>query len=418
MTPIKEETIPIDPRIVRNRFGTVLPDPENRRHSAPERSPGGQHMGEGSQRVSVLAAESTPGGKHIKAGSKLYSFKGGQIQPTAQELVQPAVPSFPHGHFQVNKPAAPSHPEGSTDSSLQVIEMIPCPIKREGLPIEVLGERHGLPPTDEEGDTPMSNTPSPTQEPATLPATITPQRKGTGPNTNTEGDTRMEGEKGKQGKPKDLPTPPPRKPTRTTDSEGKKGRLQEGEKYANEHPNAERVWERRNNTRKLGEREGIRENETMQNTVDSGADRHRCKNCGNRHSGAYWPECEECGKRHKPNEYSGRPKYRQYPPPPTTPYGVYDKLHRSICKFKDTERCSTCLGLHYGICRKTNTLTPPTPAQGTSPHATGSNSVPLPQVGKVTQQGERRPEKKEFEITITGPRIWALSECDTRRRAK
>ena len=81
VTPVEIETIPIDPRIVQNRFKTVSPDPEC--HAAPEMSPGGQHMGEGSQRVSVLAAEPTPGGKHIKAGSKVYSLKGGQIRPAA-----------------------------------------------------------------------------------------------------------------------------------------------------------------------------------------------------------------------------------------------------------------------------------------------------------------------------------------------
>ena len=101
VTPIEIETIPTDPRITQNRFGTVSLVPEYR-HAAPEMSPGGQHMGEGSQRVSILVAEPTPGGRHIKARSKLYSLKGGQIRPTAltnQELVQPAVPSFPHNHF-------------------------------------------------------------------------------------------------------------------------------------------------------------------------------------------------------------------------------------------------------------------------------------------------------------------------------
>ena len=39
--------------------------------------------------------------------------------------------------------------------------MIPCPIKRQGVPLEVLGERHGPPSkTDEEGHTPMRNAPS------------------------------------------------------------------------------------------------------------------------------------------------------------------------------------------------------------------------------------------------------------------
>ena len=156
MTPIEIETIPTDPRIIRNRFGTVSPDPEERHHAAPEMSPRGQYMGEGSQRVSVLAAELTPGGKHIEAGSKVFSIKGGQIRPAAQKPAQPAIPVFLDGHFQANKPATPSLSGGSTDSSLQVIEMIPCPIKKQELPIEVLGERH-RPPTDEEGDTPMRN---------------------------------------------------------------------------------------------------------------------------------------------------------------------------------------------------------------------------------------------------------------------
>ena len=132
-------------------------------------------MGEGSQRVSVRSAEPTPGGKHIRAGSKLYSFKGGQIQPAApanQEPVQPAVPSFPHK-------VAPLRSGRCTDSSLQVIEMIPCPIKRQGFPIEVFGERHRPPSTtDEEGDMPMKNAPTSvadlssdggTNRPVTLP---------------------------------------------------------------------------------------------------------------------------------------------------------------------------------------------------------------------------------------------------------
>ena len=169
LTPIEIETIPVDPRIIQNRFGTISPALKCR-YVAPETSPGGQHIGKGSQRVSILAAEPTPGGKHIKAGSKLYSFKGGQIRPAASANLQPAVPSYLHNHyqgsflhnnhFQANEPAALSHPGESTDSSIQVIEMIPCPIKRQELPIDVLGERRGPSTTDEEEDTPIRNAPS------------------------------------------------------------------------------------------------------------------------------------------------------------------------------------------------------------------------------------------------------------------
>ena len=68
-TQIEEETIPIDPRIERNRFGMVSPDPDILR-IPPPMSPGGRHIGEGSQRVSVVSVKVTLGGKHAEAGSK------------------------------------------------------------------------------------------------------------------------------------------------------------------------------------------------------------------------------------------------------------------------------------------------------------------------------------------------------------
>ena len=381
LTPIEIETIPIDPRIIQNRFGTVSLASE-RRHAAPETSPGGQHMGKGSQRVSILAAEPTPGGKHIKAGSKLYSFKGGQIRPAALANLQPAVPSYPHNHFQgsflhnnhfqANEPAALSHPRESTDSSIQVIEMIPCPIKRQGLLIEVVG--HGPLTMDKEGDTPMRNALSTiiasvadhstppsnegTNSPVTLPNGV-PALRNTPPPEERKG-------KGKQARV-DTPTDAKcnrcrnrrtstcrysdkdccnscqgfhpgryyregRKPGTEDKGKGRaeggpernrRGLHDEAQRYANQHPKAEQAWKRRTNIRKPGDKEGLKESDTTQAPTLSigwqpGSQVIRCSMC--------------------------------------------NKPHRGDCNYQAQDRCEVCKGFHFGVCkeRKYGQVKPPT----------------------------------------------------------
>ena len=166
-TPLNSpDLFPLDPRIERNRFGTVSPVLEEWDHAAPAMSPGGHHMGEGSQRVSILSVEYTPGGKHAKAGSQWFSFNDKGQAPRQKTAQSPSLdPSLPAVELapQTVPPAVPSYPPGyfsnsSDDSSLPVIEIVPQPITRPRppLPALVLGERYAsaTPITDAEGDTP------------------------------------------------------------------------------------------------------------------------------------------------------------------------------------------------------------------------------------------------------------------------
>ena len=179
---------PVDPRIIDNRFGTVSPPPQAARPTAPPMSPGGHHMGEGSERVSVISVKVTPGGKHAEAGSKRFTLPPGIHPPQAAQPPQTAQPALPlhspepqpvNGSqpslFQqvspalplplstppIANPALPRAPS-SSGSSVPVVEVVPQEIKGPlpQHPVEVLGEKYAS-TTDAEGDTTMENATSP-----------------------------------------------------------------------------------------------------------------------------------------------------------------------------------------------------------------------------------------------------------------
>ena len=192
---------PIDPKVLRNRFGTVSPPPN--RPEAPKMSPGGRYMGEGSQRVSLIPmddVEFTLERKHAKAGSKLFTLPPRYAPPP------PAVPSYPRDHFPIQQGASvpPSIPEpqaSSSGSSISVVETVPQKTRgpQSKYPVQVLGEKYvtttpttgtattttTMATTDAEGDTPMQN--------ATSLGPVTPVKNG--------------GIEGKQENPIDLSTP-------------------------------------------------------------------------------------------------------------------------------------------------------------------------------------------------------------------
>ena len=157
-TPIEPTpSTPINPRIERNRFGTISP-PNG--PVAPKTSPGGRHMGEGSQKVSLVPIEDlkiTPGGEHAMMGTTRFTLPQ-FFKPDAQ--AQPAVPVMKVPPPQV-QPAVPepqpSRPPSSSGSSVSVIEIVPQKIKGPlpQHPVQVLGERYPPRDIDAEGDSPM-----------------------------------------------------------------------------------------------------------------------------------------------------------------------------------------------------------------------------------------------------------------------
>ena len=171
-TPLTSPGLPpIDPRIIRNRFGTVSPEPEEHHPKAPKMSPGGCHMGEGSQRISVIPASQapealrpkaaapsptthplviTPGGKHAKAGSKCFSLMCTSPSRSRLNQVSPALPHPSDGSL-----GAAVHTSAKPICNLH---LYPQPPKL------VMGEK-----TDVEGDTPMRDMQGDTQGPVSLP---------------------------------------------------------------------------------------------------------------------------------------------------------------------------------------------------------------------------------------------------------
>ena len=321
---------PIDPRVLENRFGTDSPPPN--RTGAPKMSPGGQHMGEGSQRVSLIPMEDveiTPGGKHMKAGSALYTLPPRHAQPP------PAVPTYPRGRLpaQLNQEpvqpaapsfAAPSHPRGSTDSSLQVTEMIPCPFKRQGLPIEVLGERHGPPsPTDEEGDTPMRNAPPTTSGPPSVtdnsPVTLPKGASVLGTTVtfgdfvprHTPGDTATDSTEYTIAPSSafEIATPPPPTPPlqEKTTAKPRQGR-QNPATGSNLTPMGRTAERNPNKDKGKGPAKQT----------------DRCERCRNIHAG----KCR----------------------PPPDPCKLCGNAHSSKCRFQEEDRCKGCQKFHFGRC--------------------------------------------------------------------
>ena len=273
-------------------------------------------MGEGSQRVSILAAEPTPGGKHLKVGSELFSIHKGQIRPV--------VPVVPPTHNQVTPvlhviPALPMWPHqpqdgsgSSSGSSIRVIEMIPQPYKGPPPPKLVMGEKY-VSTTDMKEDTPMRNVPpsdsdaegdTPIKDiiqgyqgnPAVLSPVALPQNAPMRQNLGVQlrkFTTKTKADKGK-GRATDVPG------QNRPGEKSHKGIAQEGERYADQHPNTERAWEKRTNIQKPGERKSIRESESIHSTA---LEADRCKDCRNlQHRGKCWPICKECRKRHSMKE--------------------------------------------------------------------------------------------------------------------
>ena len=173
-TSIEIETIPIDPRVERNRFGT--PEEVPNRPMAPKISPGGRHMGEGSQQVSLIPMEDTeitPGGKHAIAGSKRFTLPPRHLPLPPHQAAQPALP-YPPGP-QSSRVPSPSTLYPSEGSSVLVVETLAKPhfLAHNPYPKLVMGEK-----ADAEGDTPMSTAtlgdPDPTLSSAPTSASKTP----------------------------------------------------------------------------------------------------------------------------------------------------------------------------------------------------------------------------------------------------
>ena len=146
-TPIEIETIPTDPRVERNRFGML--EEERPRHAALPILPGGHHMGEGSDRVSILSVKITLGGRYAEAGSKRFTIPG--MPPQGRNQVPPALP---------RPQPTQDTPYPSEGSSVPVAKTSAKPYNYNPHvhPKLVMAKRTDAMPVDAEGDTPMRDT--------------------------------------------------------------------------------------------------------------------------------------------------------------------------------------------------------------------------------------------------------------------
>ena len=174
--------------------------------------------------------------------------------PPRPQQVTPAAP------YPLEGPAT-----GSSNASVRVVEMVPQLVKGPPPPRLVLGQGHIL--TDAEGDTLMETTGLVSLLPG-APALKTTDTPVFGDLPKPTAPKETEEEKGKAEEHNRTPEL----------GVGKgKGLAQEGERYAGQHPNAERAWEKRTNIRRPGERKGLQESESPMHTADSKTD--RCRTC-------------------------------------------------------------------------------------------------------------------------------------------
>ena len=349
-TPLNSPDLsPLDPRIERNRFGTISLAPKEQVHAAPAMSLGGRHLGEGFQRVSVLSVEFTLGGKHAKAGSQWFSFndKGQASRPkTTHNKVTPALP----------RPHDPHSPSSSSDSSLLVVELVPQKIKgpQPKPPALVLGERYAQSTpttpnftphstgekTDAEGDTPMENT-----GPVSLPVGA-PTLKAT--DAPVFGDFSNPTEYSvAPSSAFEIATPPPPPPNPAQGKGKGKGKATPVEKPRQHRQPGNPATS--SNITPIGK--------TTRSPPDP------CKVCGNIHS-------NKC-------------RYRE-----EDRCEVCRRFHSNKCRYRGEERCEVCRRRHFGVCTRRNPVNhavpnPPNPRPQPQPQPRTPPRPPLP-VNPVT----------------------------------
>ena len=377
---------PTDSQVVINRFGT----PERfspPRSQAPKISPGGRHMGEGSQGISLenTFPQQTPGPNPPPQQPGELSFRlttakvneiHGQIQgimaravPAPRVRVPPAVPAYFASSSDL------SSGPGTTSSSVPVVRSTPQPLRNAPTPppplvlpkgphihsiktptptpsgtadlLEHLGRgirrEQGRDSTmDAEGDTPMRDSPVGliTPPPASPVETVPPHQPPhpPGPASN----------KGRESNPISLhSTPDGNTPMRDSVVtlpppllwENKKGGLARIAKdYGKKNPDTIKPYEDQRNTRKGDDRRGLRESTPMATkTTVPKENAGRCINCGN--------------------------------------------LHRSKCRYEAKDRCVTCEKFHTGECWKEGKYghVPPPPQFNRAPHQVKPLPTPAPQ---------------------------------------